>query len=209
MQFCRSVLCLALFAGLLVMSLGCADNSHVHSGNLIGVSLTPTSPTIAVGQTQTFNAMAEFSNGAASQDVTSTATWESSIPAVATISAGKATALTAGESTITVSYTLGSSTVETSTVLTVVASLSALREGTARVVFASAPDVPPSQLTIDGRVVGEVDRGSSFSLEVPSGIHQLVSPDGRHTFRFHLLGDATYTFRIAATGTMELADGRD
>ena len=209
MQFRRSVLCLALVAGLQMITLGCADNSHANAGNLIGVSLTPTSPTIAVGQTQTFNAMATFSNGAASQDVTSTAIWSSSIPSVATISAGKATALTAGESTITVSYTLDSSTVESSTVLTVVASLSALREGTAQVLFTSAPDVPPCQLVIDGRVISEVARGGSFSVELPSGVHELVSPDGRHVFRFNLRADTTYTFRIGAAGTMELADSRD
>jgi hypothetical protein len=209
MLFRRSVLCLALVAGLELMTLGCADNSHASTGVLIGVSLTPTSPTIVAGQTQAFIATANFNNGATSQDVTSTATWSSSIPAVATISAGKATALTAGQSTITVSYTLNNSTVQSSTVLTVVASLSAEREGTARVVFTSAPNVPRSQLTMDGRVIGELVRGSSFSIEVPSGIHQLVSPDGRHTFRFHLLGDMTYTFHIGATGGMELADGRD
>ena len=200
---------LAVMFVLISITLGCGDNSNGSNSNLTGISLTPTSPTISVGGTQTFSAMATYSNGGANQDVTTTATWSSSVTTVATVSAGVAKALTAGESTITASFTQGTTTVEASTNLAVIAAQVSEYEGTARVVFESAPGVAESSLTMDGAVIGKVALGSSFSIEVPSGIHKFVSPDGRHSFLLELRGGTSYSFNVPAAGKLELADGRN
>jgi uncharacterized protein YjdB len=209
MKLGRSWVGTAVLALLAAITLGCGDNSNANNSNLTGISLTPTSPTISVGGTQTFSATATYSNGGANQDVTTTATWSSSVTTVATVSAGVAKALAAGESTITASFTQGTTTVDASTNLAVIAAQVSDHEGTARVVFQSAPGVAESSLAMDGAVIGKVAHGSSFSMEAPSGIHKFVSPDGRHTFLLNLSGDKTYTFSVPATGKLELADSRN
>ena len=79
------------------------------------VTISPTNPTVRVGQTQQFTATAVQSDGS-SRDVTSQVVWSTGNVAVATInSSGLATGVTAGSSTITA--TLG--TLSTSTSLTV------------------------------------------------------------------------------------------
>ncbi len=67
------------------------------------VSVTPATASISTGATQQFRATGTFSDGS-SKDVTGTATWSSSSSPTATInSAGLATAVSAGSSTITAS----------------------------------------------------------------------------------------------------------
>jgi hypothetical protein len=208
-EFRKSIFWLAMLITMTAVMLGCADNSQANSSNLIGIALTPTSPTITVGGTQTFDAMATYTNTTTTQDVTSTATWSSSVATVATVKVGVAKALGAGETTITVSFTQGTTTVDASTNLTVVAAQESNQEGNARVVFLSAPDVPESSLTMDGAVVGEVAHGSSFSIEATSGIHKFLSPDGRHSFLLNLRADTTYTFKLPGAGKLELSDSQN
>jgi hypothetical protein len=72
--------------------------------NLTGVNVTPQAQTIQTGQTLQFTATAVYSNGN-TVDVTSDAAWNSSNPAVGTISTtGLFTAISAGVANITATY---------------------------------------------------------------------------------------------------------
>src|SRR6266496_710591 len=68
---------------------------------LVSIAVTPVSPSIVNGTTQQFTATGNYSEGT-TQNVTTSATWSSSDPTVATISSqGLATGLKAGSVTIT------------------------------------------------------------------------------------------------------------
>ena len=89
----------------------------VTAPTLVSIAVTPTNPSIAAGTTRQFTATGTYSDGS-TQNLTSTATWSSSAPGVATISAaGLATSLAKGTSSI--SATMGS--ISGSTTLTVTA----------------------------------------------------------------------------------------
>ncbi len=76
----------------------------VDNVTVTSVTVTPISPTIPLGVTQRFNAVATFSDGS-SQDVSSNATWSSATTSVATISTvGIATGVSPGTSIITASF---------------------------------------------------------------------------------------------------------
>ena len=82
---------------------------------LQSIAITPANPSIAVGVQQQFTATGTYSDGS-KQSLTSSATWTSSLPSTATInSAGLATAVAAGSTTI--QATVGS--INGSTTLTV------------------------------------------------------------------------------------------
>ncbi len=72
-------------------------------GTLQRITVAPTTRTIAVGSSTNFTATGDFSDGS-SRDLTSTSTWTSSAPTVATVSGGQAQALQAGTSTLTASF---------------------------------------------------------------------------------------------------------
>lgn len=74
----------------------------VTSATLKSIAVTPATPTIAIGTSQQFAATGTYSDGS-TQDVTSSSTWASSSTSVATISAsaGMATAVAAGTTSIT------------------------------------------------------------------------------------------------------------
>ncbi len=66
--------------------------------------VTPANPSIALGTTQQFTAIENYTDGS-TQDLTSTATWSSSAPAVATISTtGLASAVGLGQTTIQAAF---------------------------------------------------------------------------------------------------------
>src|SRR5208337_1168110 len=71
----------------------------VTAATVVSIAVTPANPSIAAGQQQPFTATGTYTDGS-HQNLTSTATWTSSAPSVATISGGLATALTAGNTTI-------------------------------------------------------------------------------------------------------------
>jgi hypothetical protein len=66
---------------------------------LVSIAVTPANPSIAAGQQQQFTATGNYSDGS-HQNLTSTATWSSSVPSVATVSAGLATGIAQGSTTI-------------------------------------------------------------------------------------------------------------
>ena len=90
----------------------------------VSISVSPTTQGIGVGQTAQFTATGVFGHGSnhpsSSQDLTDSATWTSSVPAVATVSAtGVATGLSAGTTTITASMNGYTGVVSASATLTV------------------------------------------------------------------------------------------
>jgi len=87
----------------------------VTSVTLVSIAVTPVTPSIAIGAIKQFTATGTFSDKS-TQDITASVTWNSSSPAIATItSAGLATGVAPG----TVSITATSGTVVAYTTLTV------------------------------------------------------------------------------------------
>jgi hypothetical protein len=77
----------------------------VTAATLVSLAVTPTNPSIALGTTQQFTAMGTYSDGS-TQDLTASASWTSSVIAVATVSnttgsKGRATSVAVGTTTIT------------------------------------------------------------------------------------------------------------
>jgi len=91
-----------LSAGLGLLLAGCGSNTDVST-----IQITPTSQSLAAGQTAQFTATGIIHHGKhpdSTQDVTSLVTWASNAPAITTVSsAGLATAVSAGTATITAS----------------------------------------------------------------------------------------------------------
>lgn len=112
----RGFLLLCLVAALV----GCGNPSGLDS-----IQVTPSTQSLAVGQTAQFTAVGTYGNAShhKTQNVTSMVTWTSSTPSVATVSAsGVATAVGAGTTTITASAQAFNGPVSSSATLTVAAS---------------------------------------------------------------------------------------
>ncbi len=76
----------------------------VTAPTLVSISITPANPSIPAGSTQQFTATGNYSNNT-TQNLTSTATWSSLASGVAAInSAGLASSLAAGQTTITATF---------------------------------------------------------------------------------------------------------
>lgn len=92
---------LLLIAAILLPLAGCSNPLAV------SISVSPTTQSIGAGQTAQFTATGVFGHGnhpSSTEDLTNSATWTSSAPGVATISAsGVATGVSAGTTTITAS----------------------------------------------------------------------------------------------------------
>src|SRR5690348_1519911 len=80
---------------------GNGGSNNGGSGNLTSITVTPTATKVAPGDSKQFKAMGHFDNGT-NRDITSTVTWSSSKPAVATIDqTGMALAVDSGSTNIT------------------------------------------------------------------------------------------------------------
>src|SRR5580704_16207595 len=129
--------------GVLVLCLSTAVVGCSTSG-LDSVQITPTTQSVAVGQTAQFNAMGTFGNAkhATTGNITSSVTWSSSVPSVATINAsGVATAVGPGTTTITAGGTAYNGPTSASATLTVTGSAG----GTAGGSIVSIAVIPGSQ----------------------------------------------------------------
>lgn len=105
------------FSCLVLWLVGCGNPAGLDS-----VQVTPTTQSVAVGQTAQFTAVGTYGNAnhASTQNITSTVTWASSTPSVATVSAsGVATAVSAGSTVITASANAFNGPVSSSATLTV------------------------------------------------------------------------------------------
>ena len=103
---------------------GIDDSStlEVTAAVLVSISVTPTSPSIALGTTQQFTATGTYSDNS-TQDLTTSATWSSSIRAVATISnapGSNGLATSVGDGTTTITATDVATGVDGSTTLRVI-----------------------------------------------------------------------------------------
>jgi hypothetical protein len=115
-DYVRGFLLLCLVTAIV----GCANPSGLDS-----VRVTPASQTINTGQTAQLTAIGTFGNAKhpSTQNITSTVTWSSTTPAVATVSAtGIVTAVAAGTTTITAEATAFNGPVSSSTSVTVTGS---------------------------------------------------------------------------------------
>ena len=76
----------------------------VSNATVQSITVTPASPTIALGSMQQFAASGLFSDGS-TQDITSISTWTSSTPTVAVVNAhGLASSATHGQTTISATF---------------------------------------------------------------------------------------------------------
>jgi Bacterial Ig-like domain (group 2) len=100
-----------LIASLTAAVMACKNVSSPTAPSLSTVAITGNSSLTSIGQTSQLTAVATLSDGTSQQNVTTTATWQSSSPAVATVSnAGLVTAVAAGTTTITATYQAKSGT---------------------------------------------------------------------------------------------------
>ena len=99
-----AMLALAICSGLLLAGCQPSAAKAPRQPTLTALVVTPGSATVTVGATQALNVTGGFSDGS-TMNVTSTSTFASSAPTVATVSgAGVVTAVKAGVATITVRY---------------------------------------------------------------------------------------------------------
>jgi hypothetical protein len=110
----------ACLAAMLMLVDGCGGGSssaQTETPTLSSITVTPANPSIAAGTTKQFTATGSFSDGS-QQDLTTSVSWTSSAPAVATInSSGLASGVSVGQATIAAT----SATVKGSTGLSVTA----------------------------------------------------------------------------------------
>ncbi len=107
---------------LLLLSVGSTLAGCGNPSGLDSVQVTPASQSLAVGQTSQFTAYGTFGNAShpTKQNITSTVTWSSATPSVATVStSGMVTAVSAGTTTITAEATAFNGLVSSSATLTV------------------------------------------------------------------------------------------
>src|SRR5438874_860665 len=112
-------LCLGSLGFISSTLIGCNNNG------LDSVQVSPTTQALTVGQTAQFTATGTFGNAKnpTTRNITSSVTWTSSVPSVATISAaGIATAVGAGTTTITASTSSFNGHVSSSATVTVTGS---------------------------------------------------------------------------------------
>jgi hypothetical protein len=99
-----------LIASLTAAIMACTHESSPTAPSFTTVTITGTGSLTTAGQTSQLNATAMLTDGT-TRNVTTTATWQSSSPAVATVSnAGLVTAVAAGTTTITATYQAKSGT---------------------------------------------------------------------------------------------------
>jgi Bacterial Ig-like domain (group 2) len=143
--------------------IGCANNG------LDSVQVTPASQALVVGQTAQFTATGTFGNAKkpTTQNITTSVTWTSSVPSVATISAaGIATGVGAGTTTITASASSFNGHVSSSATLTVTGSSGGTSGGTVTslsIIPASQAVASPTQTT-QFIAIGTTSSGATVNL---------------------------------------------
>jgi len=108
--------------GFLLLCLASAVVGCANPSGLDSVQVTPASQSLTVGQTAQLTAVGTFGNAnhPSTQNITSTVTWSSSTPSVATVSTtGTVTAVSAGTTTITAGATAFNGDISSSANLTV------------------------------------------------------------------------------------------
>jgi uncharacterized protein YjdB len=154
-----------LLIGPLALFAGCTNPSGLDS-----ITVSPTTQSIAVGETAQFSAIGKFGNSAkpSTQDVTASVTWSSSSPAVATVtSTGLATAVSAGSTTITATGNGFAGPVTSTAVLTVTGTSGVGGAGSTLVsltIIPSAQTVAAPNQTAQFLAIGTTSSGSTEDL---------------------------------------------
>jgi hypothetical protein len=100
-----------LLAGCSRTDPGPAPAAGIAPTDLVSLSVTPVAPSIALGKALQMAALATFADGS-SRNVSATATWATSAPAVATVSeTGNAASVTAGNALISATYSVKTASV--------------------------------------------------------------------------------------------------
>jgi len=159
----RLLLCLGSFGFIAPTLIGC-NNTGLDS-----VQVTPTTQALTVGQTAQFTAIGTFGNAKKSttQNITSSVTWTSSVPSVATISAaGIATAVGAGTTIITASTDSFNGHVSSSATLTVTGSSGGSSGGsiTSLSIIPSSQAVASPTQTSQFLAIGTTSSGATVNL---------------------------------------------
>ena len=129
------------------------------TSGLDSIQVSPTTQSLAVGQTAQLKAVGTFGNASrpTTQDITGTVTWTSTVPAVATVSAaGMVTAVGAGTTVITASATSYNGHVSSSAGITVTASSGGINGGSGGNIL-SLTIIPSS-----GMVFGTLTQSGQF-----------------------------------------------
>ena len=163
------------------------------------IAVTPSNPSIQVGDTQQFTATGTLSDDS-TKDLTGTAVWSSSNTAVATIaSGGLATAVGAGSSTITATDT--PSGVSGSTLLTVGSSNN---DGKLNGTYSFSFQAPGSLAGTEPFVVGVFTADGAGNIS--NGILDL-NPGGGGTLQTGVVFTGSYEIGLDNRGTIELTAG--
>jgi uncharacterized protein YjdB len=159
---CRSVLQLSLVC-LGFSIIGCG------SSGLDSIQVTPATQALTVGQTAQFIAQGTYGNAnhTSTQNITTGVTWTSSAPAVATVnSAGIATAVGAGSTTITASASAYKGPASSSAVLTVTGSSGGVAGGTitSMAIIPGTQAVSAPTQTTQFLAIGTTSSGATVNL---------------------------------------------
>ncbi len=149
-----------------ITNLGCRGVSAISTTKTVtSIAVTPSPMSLQIGKTEQFTATATYSDGSTS-DVTSSANWSSSTPAVATINtSGLATGLSIGSTTVKAALTGVSGTAT----LTVPKSLSGISvsPASANVQIGATQQFQATGTYSDGST-GNVTTSASWTSSVPS-----------------------------------------
>ncbi len=155
--------------GLLLFSLAVTIAGCAAPTGLDSVQISPSSQSLAVGQTAQFTAVGTYGNAkhTSTQDVTSGVTWTSTTPSVATVNAsGLVTAMGAGSTTITANATAFNGPVSSSATLTVTGSSAGTAGGSIAsiAVIPGAQSVASPSKTAQFLAIGTTSSGATVSL---------------------------------------------
>jgi hypothetical protein len=152
-----------LMLGVAMALVACSNPQGLDS-----VAVSPSSQSLAVGQTVQLTATGTFGNAShpSTKDITNAVTWSSTLPAVATVNAsGLVTAVSSGTTAITASTTAFNGPVSSSAVITVQGSTtgSGSTGGTGGTgTITSGADVLSLTIIPSGMVFGELTQSGQF-----------------------------------------------
>jgi uncharacterized protein YjdB len=148
------------------------QGSHRNSRSLQSITVSPASAAITIGATQQFTATGNYRNGT-TRDLTSRVTWNSSVLADATITAGLARGVAAGSTSITATLSGITSSPAPLTVTATAASVAVLQSITVSPSSASIAVGATEQFT----ATGNYSDGSTKSLTASATWNSSVSTD--------------------------------
>ncbi len=191
-------------------------NVTITPATLTSIAITPTNLSLAAGMTQQFTATGTFSDGS-TQDLTSSVTWASSDPHVATISStGQAVVAQAGNTTLTASSGSISGSLALTTTNAVPTSIAVspasvtLAAGQTQQFAATATMSDGSQQTVTASVHWSVSAPSLATVSNSSGSNGLLTTNAAGNLNVtatlgSISGNASVTVGAAALSSLTIA----